>query len=241
MVFYGGLIFGVLSALAYARLARLELGNLLDVFAPGLALGLALGRVGCFMAGCCWGDLCVSPDELSPPEISQLRWQLQTLPFLSTPGFPLAVRFPPGAGAFEQHHKLGLIGDQAQSSRPVHPVQLYEAALALGLCLFLNRSFRRRVWPGQIFCMLILYYAIIRFVIEFLRADNPPIYAGLTLSQVIGLGLGLAAALILRRQRGRPRRSIRRRDLSRSEESVPTPKPCFQRLTASALPLPRYP
>src|SRR5437588_1600575 len=65
MVFYGGLIFGLLAAIIYARIARLALGNLLDVFAPALALGLAFGRVGCFMAGCCWGDACVAPAELS--------------------------------------------------------------------------------------------------------------------------------------------------------------------------------
>jgi phosphatidylglycerol:prolipoprotein diacylglycerol transferase len=52
MVFYGGVIFGFLTLLTYARLTRLSTANLLDIFAPALALGLALGRVGCFMAGC---------------------------------------------------------------------------------------------------------------------------------------------------------------------------------------------
>jgi len=40
MVFYGGMIFGTLTLLVYARAAKLELGNLLDTFAPGLASAL---------------------------------------------------------------------------------------------------------------------------------------------------------------------------------------------------------
>ena len=200
MVFYGGLIFGLLAAIIYARIARLALGNLLDVFAPALALGLAFGRVGCFMAGCCWGDVCVAPAELSKLPQASLAWQVQTVPLISRAGFPLAVRFPEGAGAFEQHRKLGLIEGDARLSRPVHPVQLYEATLALGLCLCLHLRFTRRRWQGQVCGLLILNYAVIRFATEFLRADNPPIYLGLTLSQVISLALGTGAAIILARK-----------------------------------------
>src|SRR5438105_3571617 len=65
MVFYGGMVFGILAVLAYARVTGLKIWNLLDLFAPGLALGLALGRVGCFLAGCCWGDLCVDEKSLA--------------------------------------------------------------------------------------------------------------------------------------------------------------------------------
>jgi phosphatidylglycerol:prolipoprotein diacylglycerol transferase len=137
MVFYGGLIFGTLTVVLYARIARLPLSNLLDIFAPGLALGLALGRIGCFMAGCCWGDLCIGPDNVS--HLSGKSWQMQTLPLISQAGFPLAVKFPKGTGAFEQHQKMGLIDQNAELSLPVHPVQIYEAVLALVLCIVLHR------------------------------------------------------------------------------------------------------
>jgi phosphatidylglycerol:prolipoprotein diacylglycerol transferase len=196
MVFYGGFIFGALTILAYARSRRLGLGNLLDVFAPGLALGLALGRVGCYMAGCCWGDVCLDKQQLSPGTAS-VRWQIQTVPAISPSGFPLAVRFPAGTGALEQHKKLGLVAGNATISQPVHPVQLYEAAMAFGLCLYLNSRFRKRRWSGEIVCLLILNYSIIRFLTEFLRADNAPIYGGLTLSQVISLSLGVPCAILL--------------------------------------------
>ena len=54
-VFYGGLILAVLVAVWYMRRHALPLWPTFDVFAPGIALGHAIGRVGCFMAGCCWG------------------------------------------------------------------------------------------------------------------------------------------------------------------------------------------
>src|SRR5438067_10259662 len=120
MVLYGGIIFGLLTLAAYAVIRRIDLRNLLDAFAPALALGLAFGRIGCFMAGCCWGDLCVDPARLARPLDSQTTWQIRTAPPLSPANFPLAVRFPRNAGAYEQHLKLGLIGTESQRSLPVH-------------------------------------------------------------------------------------------------------------------------
>ena len=54
-VFYGGLIAGVTVALWYIRRHRLPLWTTTDVFAPGIALGHIIGRLGCLMAGCCFG------------------------------------------------------------------------------------------------------------------------------------------------------------------------------------------
>jgi phosphatidylglycerol:prolipoprotein diacylglycerol transferase len=55
MVFQGGLIAGIIGA--YITLPRLGLPflKMVDAFAPALALGQAIGRVGCFFAGCCYG------------------------------------------------------------------------------------------------------------------------------------------------------------------------------------------
>src|SRR5947199_8686152 len=54
-VFYGGLILAVSVALWYIRRSGLPLWTTCDVFAPGIALGHAIGRFGCFFAGCCYG------------------------------------------------------------------------------------------------------------------------------------------------------------------------------------------
>jgi len=54
-VFYGGLIAAVLAAFWYLRRHKMPVWVTCDVFAPGIALGHAIGRVGCLFAGCCFG------------------------------------------------------------------------------------------------------------------------------------------------------------------------------------------
>jgi phosphatidylglycerol---prolipoprotein diacylglyceryl transferase len=54
-VFYGGVLAALGAGIWYIRRNRMPLLRTLDCFAPGLALGHAIGRVGCFAAGCCFG------------------------------------------------------------------------------------------------------------------------------------------------------------------------------------------
>jgi phosphatidylglycerol:prolipoprotein diacylglycerol transferase len=60
-VYYGGLGLAVLAGLWYVRRHRLPLGKVADLAAPALSLGQAIGRVGCFLAGCCYGRACDLP------------------------------------------------------------------------------------------------------------------------------------------------------------------------------------
>jgi phosphatidylglycerol:prolipoprotein diacylglycerol transferase len=54
-VYQGGLVVAFVIALLYMRRQHLPALATCDVFAPGIALGQAIGRLGCFSAGCCWG------------------------------------------------------------------------------------------------------------------------------------------------------------------------------------------
>lgn len=54
-VYYGGFLAGIATALWYARRHALSWWKVADAFAPAISLGLAIGRLGCFSAGCCWG------------------------------------------------------------------------------------------------------------------------------------------------------------------------------------------
>jgi phosphatidylglycerol:prolipoprotein diacylglycerol transferase len=60
-VFYGGLIASLAVAIWYMRKTRLPGWKTADVFAPAIALGHGIGRIGCFTAGCCWGIECHRP------------------------------------------------------------------------------------------------------------------------------------------------------------------------------------
>ena len=60
-VFYGGLLAALGVAVWYMRKSRLPGWKTADVFAPAIALGHGIGRLGCFSAGCCWGIECHRP------------------------------------------------------------------------------------------------------------------------------------------------------------------------------------
>lgn len=60
-VFQGGLILAVVFAWFYTRRNKMPWLLTADAFAPGIALGHAIGRVGCLAAGCCWGVVCDRP------------------------------------------------------------------------------------------------------------------------------------------------------------------------------------
>lgn len=54
-VFYGGFIGAVLALFLFTKNKKIPLVKAMDFFAPALALGHAIGRIGCFLAGCCYG------------------------------------------------------------------------------------------------------------------------------------------------------------------------------------------
>ena len=61
LVFYGGLIGASLTTIIFARVKKLPLWKLADIFAPSVALGSMFGRIGCFLNGCCFGRTCDLP------------------------------------------------------------------------------------------------------------------------------------------------------------------------------------
>ncbi len=60
-IFYGGLVLAVVVALWYIGRIGLPLWTTCDVFAPGIALGHIIGRLGCLFAGCCYGKPTTMP------------------------------------------------------------------------------------------------------------------------------------------------------------------------------------
>ena len=79
LVVYGSLIGGTLAALVFFKLNRLPVWRTADLIAPGMVLGLAIGRIGCLMNGCCYGGVCsaeypaVTFPAGSPPYMRQLE------------------------------------------------------------------------------------------------------------------------------------------------------------------------
>jgi phosphatidylglycerol---prolipoprotein diacylglyceryl transferase len=60
-IFYGGVIAGLVFFVWYLRKHQMDMATAADCLAPGLAIGHALGRLGCFFGGCCFGESCARP------------------------------------------------------------------------------------------------------------------------------------------------------------------------------------
>lgn len=172
LTYYGGFIGATAIAVPLLKRDRFPFWKAADFAAIGIPLGLAFGRMGCVLAGCCFGAEC------------HLPW---------------ALSFPPGSPASEAQFDAHLIGTKMLPSLPVHPTQVYESAASLAICavcwFWVNP---RKRYDGEVFVWFLGLYAAARFLIEILRRDARGGLIGLSTSQLIGVGLVAAAYAIHR-------------------------------------------
>ncbi len=193
-VWYGGFIGALLFVFVLLKKRKASFMELTDLMIPFMALGHAIGRIGCFMAGCCWG-----------------------IPTTS----PLGVQFPRGSMAYAQHVANNWIPANASASLPVHATQLYEAfgnLLIFAALLFLSRSGRA---SKKIIFVYVFMYAILRTVVEFFRGDHSRgllvewsykidmgekslnVLNGFSTSQAISLAIAAAALVFILRAKNK--------------------------------------
>ena len=98
---FGMLGTGAIGVFVYCRIAGLSFRRVLDVFALPTLAGLAVHRVGCHFAGCCWGDI------VRGGNAGNLETQVHTTSLLDN--LVRGIQYPPGSLPFEQHLALGLI------------------------------------------------------------------------------------------------------------------------------------
>jgi phosphatidylglycerol:prolipoprotein diacylglycerol transferase len=185
LAFYGGIFLCLPVGLFFAYRKKMGMGNALDLVGLGLPLGLFFGRLGCFFAGCCFGQMCSLPWAVSFPARSDASSQQLLFAQKARSIFPELSQYLPFT--------------KAEESFPVHPTQLYEAFACLFIFLFLYLVWRRRQrFVGDLFCMAILLYAIARFAVEFLRDDSRGVFFGwISTSQLIAIPMALFSLLAL--------------------------------------------
>ncbi len=94
LVFYGGFIFAVGAGLAFCKLKRVPIPLVLDIAAPSIAIGQAIGRIGCFMSGCCYGKPTWVPWAVKFPQLEYRRHPTQIYESLATFAiFLVLIRF----------------------------------------------------------------------------------------------------------------------------------------------------
>lgn len=161
---------GFAASLIAARWQRLPIGKFFDCCAPAVAAGIVIGRLGCFLNGCCYGRL------------SSLPW---------------AVQFPEGSDAHTAQLAAGLVAP-GELTHPIHPTQLYEALFGLVVLAILWRHRPVKKWDGEVLAVFFLLYAPGRFLNEFLRGDPRPTMSMLSLPQVFCLlAVAISAILVL--------------------------------------------
>jgi len=155
----------------------------MDLLAPFVLLGHAVGRIGCFMRGCCYGKVC------------HLPWAVRFPRHIDATGYIV------GSDAYLDHLSKGLIASDAKWSLPVHPTQLYSMVVLTGMYFFLTWLYRRRSFDGEVFAVYLVMYGVWRFAVEFIRVE-PRVALGLTAWQWISLVLivaGVTMAIVFRR------------------------------------------
>lgn len=210
--FFGGLVLTTVGMVAYIVWWRLPLGTVLDILAPSLAIGHGLGKVGCFLNGCCYGVAC-PPDFPTAARFPKFERVEAVAPGPPAEALPAGVGAGPlGTGTGEgvlrpvasepvlDHLRRGWLRHEPhvpQRSLPVHPTQVYEAFGELLLAGLLTVYFPLRRRAGQVAALYFLLYMPTRFVLEFTRSEPKELFGGtLSVHQGISLTLLMAAALV---------------------------------------------
>jgi phosphatidylglycerol:prolipoprotein diacylglycerol transferase len=172
LVYYGGFVFAAVGGILLLVRDRFPVWKACDLSAVGIALGLGFGRIGCLLAGCCFGR-----------------------PYDG----PLSLSFPPRSPASEAQFKLGQLPGKAAWSNPVIPTQPLEALycfVVAAVCMLIVAP--RKRYDGEVLMWFLGLYALGRFALEFLRADDRGSFIGLSTSQLISLGVAALAFAIHR-------------------------------------------
>lgn len=163
----GGYVLAIMLCVGRVYMAKQQLFRIADIYVPGMALGYAIGRLGCIAAGDgCYGIPCKSAWAMTFPNglvstLSAKNPMLVTLYAKMFPGEPIPVD----------------IG--------VHPTPLYESISSFVLLLLLLLPF----WSpgsGRRFAFFLVWFGISRYLVESIRL-NPFVYWGMSSSQVLSI------------------------------------------------------
>ena len=181
-VWYGGFLLATAFVIWKIRRSKLPLGRMADLIAPPLAIGYAVGRIGCLMVG----------DDYGRP--TSLPW---------------GMRFPEGTPVSSVSNLESYFGIQVDPALveqygqivPVHPTQIYEIALStLMFVILLKLRPHGHTW-GWLFMAWLAMAGIERFIVEVFRAKDDRFFGFLTLAQLISLTLILVGVLGMTRLR----------------------------------------
>ena len=189
-VFWGGFIGAVLLCWLTIRFKKLNFLRIADAAGIAIAAGYSVGRTGCWAVG----------DDYGRP------WS-----------GPFSVRFPEGAPpstAANMTSQFGVqfpAGTDGSTLIAVYPTQIFEVVMGFIMFAILWRLRKHTHKDGWLFGMYCVVAGIERFIVEFFRAKDDRVVAGLTLAQVIGLMILAVGVGVVMARRGERRPGLQAR------------------------------
>ncbi|PKL43765.1 MAG: hypothetical protein CVV41_08330 [Candidatus Riflebacteria bacterium HGW-Riflebacteria-1] len=179
----GGYVLALVLCIVRVRYSGQPFFKIADIYVPGMAVGYAIGRLGCIAAGDgCYGLPCKLPWAMSFPQ--------GLVPTLSAKNNTLA----------ETYARL-FPGEAVPTDISVHPTPLYESLstlILIGFLLFVGW----RIGGGRRFAFFLIWFGVSRFLVEIIRL-NPFIYWGLSSSQLLSIFFIIAGIVIMLGSKGR--------------------------------------
>lgn len=172
LTFYGGLIFGAISVIWYAKKFNIKIKHLIDSAAPALMLAYGIGRIGCQMSGDGdWGIVNLAPKPDWMGFLPDWMWSYTFPHNVINAGIPID----------------GCVGNFCyQLANPVWPTAFYEVVMSLilfGILWFLRKKINI---PGMLFFIYFIFNGIERFFIEKVRVNTEyNILGGITQAEII--------------------------------------------------------
>ena len=169
---YGGILASIIFSLLYLKIKNIDVLKVFDLFSPSIALGIIFSRIGCLLAGCCWGKIC---DE--------------NILSISIDSF----------SAFSPVYQYYL---EDSSSNILHNINIFSTQILFslsGLMIFISLIIIKKLYyrfSGLIFICLMVMDSVSRFFIDFLRADVDHIFINLTFSQLLNIFIILSMIML---------------------------------------------
>ena len=199
LMFQGGLLGGLFVAMILAAKGRIRLLVMGDALAPGLALGQGVGRLGCLLAGCCYGLPAPPWLGITFPSSSQAPWGT---PLYPTQAMEAAALIILGAGLLSRLKKAPSSAMPANAATLLPPASLPQASPAALLppapSPEASPAPNLACPPGRIMALYLIWSGLIRLLMEFFRGDDrgPRVLmnfrmTGLAALMILTAGLGL--------------------------------------------------
>jgi len=171
--FYGGFLFALFLIWIYLLIKKHPILKVGDTLAPSLAIGYAIGRIGCFLVG----------DDYGKP--TDLPW---------------AMAFPKGAPptylqTMKEYFPWLKLEGPPDLLLKVHPTQLYEV-FSMFIVFIILWLLRKRLKEGKLFALYLILAGLERFIVEFWRLTTPSFIPFLTVAQIIAL-FSIAGGVII--------------------------------------------